>query len=203
MVEGNKSVNSFTVDKIVDCKGLSCPMPIVRTKKAIEEIEAGQVLEVIATDPGSVADMKSWSIRTGHQFLGTTTSEDKVFRHYIRKSDPNEVKPDTKFPHVISNEELSKRLEANPILLDVREPMEYAFGHIPGARLVPLGKLEEEIPQLKSFADQEVLVICRTGQRSDMACHILSEHGFQHVFNVKPGMSEWQGPIETTEVKES
>src|SRR5579875_1737350 len=142
-------MSSVTVDKTVDCKGLSCPMPIVRAKKAIEEIRAGQVLEVVATDPGSVADVKSWATRTGHQFLGTTTSEDKLFRHYIRKADPAEVKPETKHPFVITNDALAESLHSAPLILDVREPMEYAFGHIPGAKLVPLGNLEEQIAALK------------------------------------------------------
>ncbi|MCL6442666.1 MAG: sulfurtransferase TusA family protein [Alicyclobacillus sp.] len=196
-------MSNVTVDKTVDCKGLSCPMPIVQAKKAIEEIHAGQVLEVVATDPGSVADIKSWATRTGHQFLGTTTSEDKVFRHYIRKADPDEVKPETKHPFVITNDALAERLDSAPLILDVREPMEYAFGHIPGAKLVPLGTLEDEIEVLKEHANKEVFVVCRTGHRSDVACQILTEHGFQNVKNVTPGMSEWQGPIETSEVSES
>ncbi|WP_040393256.1 sulfurtransferase TusA family protein [Effusibacillus pohliae] len=182
-------------DKSVDCKGLSCPMPIVRTKKAIEEIEPGQVLEVVATDPGSVSDIKSWAERTGHQFVGTI-KEEGVFKHYIRKSDPSELKPEKRYPHVVSNEELLQRLTDNPVIVDVREPAEYAFGHIPGAISVPFGKLEETIGELKKFADQEIHVVCRTGTRSDIACQILSEKGFPNVKNVVPGMSEWTGPVE-------
>lgn len=146
-----------------------------------------------------MADVKSWATRTGHQFLGTA-SENKVFKHYIRKADPNEVKPETKHPNVISNDELAKKLDSNPVILDVREPMEYAFGHIPGAKLVPLGTLEAKVEQLKQHANQEVFVVCRTGHRSDTACQILAEQGFQNVKNVTPGMSEWQGPMEKSEV---
>lgn len=188
-------MSMYTVDKSIDCKGLSCPMPIVKTKKGIEEIQAGEVLEVVATDPGSVADVKSWADRTGHQFLGTF-KEDGAFKHYIRKADPSEVKPENKYPHVVSNEELQKKLGENPIVLDVREPMEYAFGHIPGAKLVPFGKLEETIKELNDVTDKEVYVVCRTGQRSDMACQILSGKGFTKVKNVLPGMSQWSGPTE-------
>jgi len=193
---------TYTVDKTVDCKGLSCPMPIIRTKKAIEDIEPGQVLEVVATDPGSVADVKSWSTRTGHQFLGTT-SEDKVFKHYIRRAKPDEVKPENKHPHVITNDELANRLNSNSVILDVREPMEYAFGHIPGARLIPLGNLDEAVAELKQQVDQEIFVVCRTGNRSDVACQVLSEKGFSNVKNVLPGMSEWIGPTETLEVTQA
>jgi TusA-related sulfurtransferase/rhodanese-related sulfurtransferase len=183
------------VDKTIDCKGLSCPMPIVKSKKAIEEIQPGQVLEVVATDPGSVADMKAWADRTGHQFIGTT-EEDGAFKHYIRKSNPNEVKPETQHPHVLTNEELLGNLSNNPVILDVREPMEYRFGHIPGAKLVPFGKLEETLSELSHLQNQEVHVICRSGNRSDLACQILTEKGFSNVKNVVPGMSAWNGPLE-------
>lgn len=185
----------YTVDKSIDCKGLSCPMPIVRTKKAMDEISPGQVLEVMATDPGSVADIKSWAVRTGHQFIGTK-EEDGVFKHYIRKCEACDVKPEKKFPHIITNEELQEKLAEKPAILDVREPMEYAFGHIPGAKLVPFGQLEEALEELKDLRDQEIYVVCRTGNRSDMACQILSEKGFAKVKNVVPGMSEWTGPVE-------
>lgn len=186
------------VDLTVDCKGLSCPMPIVRTKKAVEQIEPGQVLEVLATDPGSVADVKSWATRTGHQFIGTTQDGD-VFMHYIRRADPHEVKPETSHPHVVSNEELQAKLPEQPVILDVREPMEYHFGHIPGARLVPLGQLEETLDALSQFVDTEVHVVCRTGTRSDTACQILTEKGFKNVKNVVPGMSEWNGETEASQ----
>lgn len=188
-------MTTFTVDRSLDCKGLSCPMPIVRTKKAIDEMETGQVLEVVATDPGSVADVKGWASRTGHQFLGTQT-EDKLFRHYIRKSRPEETEPEQTFPHVISNEEVEQKLSETPVIFDVREPAEYAFSHIPGATLVPMGQLEERIEDLRQYSNQPIYVVCRTGHRSDVACQILSEHGFEHVKNVIPGMSEWHGPTE-------
>jgi TusA-related sulfurtransferase/rhodanese-related sulfurtransferase len=188
-------VAMLTVDKSIDCKGLSCPMPIVRTKKAIEDMKPGEVLEVIATDPGSVADVKSWAARTGHQFIGTK-EEGGVFKHYIRKASDDEIRPEKKYPHTISNEELQQKLGEKPIVIDVREPMEYAFGHIPGAKMVPLGKLEESLEDLRKLADQEIYVICRTGARSDLACQILGEKGFTKVKNVVPGMSEWMGPVE-------
>lgn len=183
------------VDKSIDCKGLSCPMPIVRTKKAVDEIQPGQVLEVLATDPGSVADMKSWADRTGHQFIGTE-EEGGTFKHYIRKADANEVKAEQKHPHTISNEDLQAKLGTSPVILDVREPMEYHFGHIPGAQLVAFGQLEERLAELADLKDQEIHIVCRTGNRSDMACQLLAEKGFSHVKNVVPGMSQWTGPVE-------
>ncbi|MFD2173877.1 sulfurtransferase TusA family protein [Rhodobacter lacus] len=56
-------------DQIVDAKGLNCPLPILRTKKAIKEMSAGQVLEIQATDPGSVADFEAFCRTTGNEML--------------------------------------------------------------------------------------------------------------------------------------
>lgn len=185
------------VDKYVDCKGLSCPMPIVKTKRAIDEMQPGQVLEVAATDPGSVADVKSWALRTGHQFLGTL-EESGLFRHYIRRADPTDVKEEKKHPHTITNARLQEKLaQGEVVILDVREPMEYSFGHIPGARSIPLGQLTDWIPRLKELSDQEIHVVCQTGNRSDMACQILSENGFVQVFNAVEGMQNWNGPADS------
>ena len=58
------------VDLVVDARGLSCPMPIVRTKKAMEQLQPGQVLEVRATDKESLADIQGWMKNTGHQYKG-------------------------------------------------------------------------------------------------------------------------------------
>ena len=58
-----------TADKELDCRGMNCPLPILKTKKAIEELQAGQVLKMIATDPGSVNDIAAWTRRTGHELM--------------------------------------------------------------------------------------------------------------------------------------
>ena len=86
-------------------------MPIVKTKKAMTNLEAGHVLEVQATDKGSKADMKAWAESTGHQYLGTI-EEGEVFKHYFGKSS-NEESNERKHPNVISNEELEKELKEN------------------------------------------------------------------------------------------
>lgn len=184
---------AIQADKVVDCLGLSCPMPILRTKKAIEEIEPGQVLEIRATDRGSLADMKGWAKSTGHEYLGYL-ERDNMLIHYVRKADPKEVKPEMKFPHTIQNKEVEAQLGKEGItVLDVREPAEYAFGHVPGAISIPLGELEMRLNELNP--EHDIYVICRTGNRSDMACKILSENGFAKVKNVLPGMSQWTGPL--------
>ncbi|WP_404819681.1 sulfurtransferase TusA family protein [Sutcliffiella horikoshii] len=181
----------MNVNLTVDAQGLACPMPIVRTKKAIDQIESGEVLEVVATDKGSKADIKAWADKIGHQYLGTLEEGD-VLKHYIRKARSEEEKEEQTYPHVATNEELAAKLEEEITVLDVREPAEYAFGHIPGAVSVPLGDLEGGIAELDK--EKETYVICRTGSRSDMAAQKLTELGFTKVKNVVPGMSKWEGP---------
>jgi rhodanese-related sulfurtransferase/TusA-related sulfurtransferase len=173
-------------------------MPVVKTKKAIEEMNAGEVLEVRATDKGSVADLQSWTNRTGHQYIGLK-EEGGVFRHFLRKSSENETKPETKHPNVISNEELIRKLAegGNFKVLDVREPAEYSFQRIPGAISIPMGELEQKLDSLPK--DDEYVVVCRTGTRSDLACQLLSERGYSQVTNVVPGMSAWEGHTERDE----
>ena len=70
-------------DVQLDAKGLACPMPIVKTKKAMNDLEEGQVLEVQATDKGSKADLAAWAKTVGHQYIGTV-EEGEVLYHYIR-----------------------------------------------------------------------------------------------------------------------
>ena len=55
---------------VLDAKGLSCPMPLLRTKKEIGKIEAGQILQIDGTDPGSRNDIPGWCARAGHKYLG-------------------------------------------------------------------------------------------------------------------------------------
>ncbi len=57
-------------DSVLDCTGMACPMPILKTKKAIDALKVGQVLKMIATDPGSVPDVDAWSKKTGHEVVG-------------------------------------------------------------------------------------------------------------------------------------
>ncbi|MCS0824878.1 sulfurtransferase TusA family protein [Cytobacillus firmus] len=189
-------MESLKTNHVLDAIGLACPMPVVKTKKAINNLEGGQVLEVHATDKGSKADLKAWAEGTGHQYLGTIEEGD-VFKHYLRKAN-GEEDSEKKHPHVISNEELETAISSGKeiLVLDVRETAEYAFNHIPEAISIPLGELDERLDELNK--DQEIYVICRTGSRSDLASQKLTEKGFKNVMNVVPGMTKWTG--ETTSV---
>ena len=75
----------FNVDKTVDCKGLSCPMPILRLTKEIKGLDSGQVLELLGTDPGSKKDIPGWCEKTGNELLGNE-EDGGVFKFYIKKA---------------------------------------------------------------------------------------------------------------------
>jgi tRNA 2-thiouridine synthesizing protein A len=72
-------------DKEFDASGLACPLPIVKTKKALSDMAPGQVLRVVATDPGSVADMAAFAEQTGNQLLEQST-QDKKFVFFLKKA---------------------------------------------------------------------------------------------------------------------
>src|SRR5690349_10852291 len=67
--QGGHSMSTVYVvpDQTLDCSGLACPMPILKTKKAIDALQSGQLLKVIATDPGSISDMEAFTRKTGNQ----------------------------------------------------------------------------------------------------------------------------------------
>lgn len=77
MVEGIKA------DQTLDCRGLSCPMPVLKTKKAVGGMKSGQVLEVLGTDAGTKNDMPAFAKRAGHEYLGL--KEDEGFTRYFLK----------------------------------------------------------------------------------------------------------------------
>ncbi len=76
---------AVTASKTLDASGLSCPMPIVKTKKEIDTMSSGEVLEIITTDPGSKDDMASWCKRTGNQLL-ESVEEGGKFKFYVKKA---------------------------------------------------------------------------------------------------------------------
>jgi tRNA 2-thiouridine synthesizing protein A len=76
---------SVNADQVLDCSGLACPMPILKTKKAIDGLTIGQILKMIATDPGSISDMNAWTQKTGHELVASEQAGDK-FIFYIKKT---------------------------------------------------------------------------------------------------------------------
>jgi len=73
------------VDMELDARGLNCPLPILRAKKSINELAPGQVLRIVATDPGSVKDFEAFSKQTGNELL-ETTEENGEFIYLIKKA---------------------------------------------------------------------------------------------------------------------
>ncbi len=73
------------VDQVLDAKGLSCPLPILKTKKAVEALAKDQILKVETTDPGSKNDMASWAKRTGNAILQVEEGSG-TFTFYIKKT---------------------------------------------------------------------------------------------------------------------
>ena len=77
-------MSEFTPERTLDAKGLKCPMPVVKTSKEIKNIAVGGVLEVLATDPGSMADITAWTKSTGNELL-KAEKEEGVFKFYLRR----------------------------------------------------------------------------------------------------------------------
>lgn len=75
----------MNVAKVLDAKGLACPMPIVKTRKAMNEIESGEILEVVVTDKGAKADLTAWSKSGGHDLLNINEEND-VLTFWIKKA---------------------------------------------------------------------------------------------------------------------
>ena len=67
----------MNIDKELDARGLNCPLPILRTKKSLSDMTSGQVLKILATDPGSVKDFQAFSRQTGNELLASETVDDE------------------------------------------------------------------------------------------------------------------------------
>ena len=70
-------------DKELDARGLSCPLPILKTKKSLNELASGQVLKILATDPGSVKDFQAFCKQTGHELV-SHSEENREFTFFMK-----------------------------------------------------------------------------------------------------------------------
>ncbi len=73
------------ITKEIDTRGLNCPLPILKTKKALAELTAGQVLKVLTTDPGSVRDFQAFAKQTGNELVDQQTLPNNEFVHVLRR----------------------------------------------------------------------------------------------------------------------
>jgi len=78
-------LNTIKADTSVDTSGLTCPMPLLKTKKALKGMSAGQILEILGTDPGSKNDIPDFGNKGGNQFLGMLDVENGVTKYFIQK----------------------------------------------------------------------------------------------------------------------
>lgn len=78
------------------------------------------------------------------------------------------------------------------LLLDVREPDEYAAAHAPNAVLIPLGQLAARLDEIASYKDRPIAVMCRSGRRSGIATNLLQQAGYSQVSNVRGGIIAWE-----------
>ncbi|SNZ17940.1 TusA-related sulfurtransferase [Natronoarchaeum philippinense] len=78
---------TFDITETLDVKGQSCPMPVVKTKGAIDDLAADEVLEVVATDSGSMSDIEGWADGTDGVELLDQEEGDGVYKHYVRKTE--------------------------------------------------------------------------------------------------------------------
>ncbi len=91
--------------------------------------------------------------------------------------------------------DVKERVKQNPHLqiIDVREPMEFRSGHIPGAKSIPLGQLQTRYNEIDE--NKEAVVVCLSGGRSSAACQFLQQVGFKNIANLLGGMSGWDGEV--------
>lgn len=95
----------------------------------------------------------------------------------------------------ITADELKARMDRGEKLnlVDVREPHEFAEGYIAGGKLVPLGKVQTmQVEDLEDLKEEEVILYCRSGRRSLMACMVLDQLGFKDTYNLEGGILDWQ-----------
>jgi tRNA 2-thiouridine synthesizing protein A len=77
--------DDIKISKTFDLKGLACPMPVVKVSKGIKDVEVGEVIEAISTDPGSLTDIPAWARTTGNEVV-KTEQNDKEIRFYIKRN---------------------------------------------------------------------------------------------------------------------
>ena len=95
--------------------------------------------------------------------------------------------------------EATRLINQDALVLDVREDKEFAAGHIPKARHIPLSALASRMSELEKFKNKPIVVNCRSGQRSARACGILKKQGFEKAVNLAGGIMAWESahlPVE-------
>lgn len=76
---------AINADKVMDLKGMPCPMPVVKVSKGIKDVEIGQVIEAVTTDPGALSDFPAWATTSGNEIIKTEQG-DGVIKFYIKRN---------------------------------------------------------------------------------------------------------------------
>jgi tRNA 2-thiouridine synthesizing protein A len=76
---------SIAPKKTLDAKGLACPMPVLKSKKILKELQIGEVLEILATDPGAMKDIPAWCRTTGQELLLSEEKPDRTYRFLVKR----------------------------------------------------------------------------------------------------------------------
>ena len=87
----------------------------------------------------------------------------------------------------------TKLINDGAIVVDVREPKEYKDGHLRDAIHIPLGSLASQLTQLEQHKDKDIVVYCRSGNRSSHACRVLEKNGYEKLYNLGGGIGAWMG----------
>jgi rhodanese-related sulfurtransferase len=92
----------------------------------------------------------------------------------------------------VSSREAEKIIKnIDPIVLDVRTPMEYNIGHLKGSILIPVRELQYRYKEMESHKNRDILIYCATGNRSTVAAKILIDNGFKKIYNLSGGITDW------------
>ncbi len=78
-------LNEIKADLTLDARGLSCPMPMLKTKKAMKDMQKGQIIEVLGTDPGSKKDLPDFAKKSGNEYLGVLDEAAGFYKFFLRK----------------------------------------------------------------------------------------------------------------------
>lgn len=78
-------LTNINAEKFLDTSGLSCPMPLLKTKKTLKDMKAGEILHVLGTDPGSKNDIPDFGNKNGNEFLGMYDADDGSTNYFIKK----------------------------------------------------------------------------------------------------------------------
>ncbi|AEH39098.1 sulfurtransferase TusA family protein [Halopiger xanaduensis] len=80
-------MTDYEIAETLDVTGQNCPMPVVKTKQTVDDLDDGELLKVLATDPGSMSDLAGWAAATDGVELVDQEEGDEIFTHYVRKTE--------------------------------------------------------------------------------------------------------------------